>query len=252
MKIFPTIFLYILLIACTSPKGEKQSDQVIHNDQLAFFNPSDRTKLIDSLYGGTVILKDIQIDSFNCSHTFDSLTRRIEIKCVTEITKHTLEYILNITDTAGNYIKDDFDPSEGFRYDSSYLVLDNKRISITQLTYGNDSTSVVSPVNVWYGKDFGPVGKYYLLPNNEEIFLIRGINFYCNGSNCRNYKVFVLQRGEGGNISMRCFDYPGNYPFNFENTFLFLSRSDSIPSLYFIKKGRTGTSTDDFQSFGLK
>lgn len=248
----PALLIYFLLITCTPSTEKKASVEKVKQDRKGLFNLADSTKLIDSLYKNTVILKDTEVDSFICSHSYDTITKRIEIKCMAQVNKHKLGYILELTDTAGNYMKEDFYPSGEFRYDNSYIVLDDKKLPVTQLRYSNDSGSLISPVNVWYGNGFGPVAKYCMLPNKEEIFLVRGINFYCNGTNCSNYKMFVLQKYRDDKISIKCIDYPGNYPYNFENTFLFYLKGTSIPSLYFVKNGKTGVSTTDFEIISLR
>jgi hypothetical protein len=93
----------------------------------------------------------------------------------------------------------------------------------------------VSPINTWYGKYFGPVARVYQ-EGDATIVLIRGINFYCQGSHCTNYKVIVIvNRGSEMNVSI--IGNPGYYPFNFENTYL-IKGLENKPSIYVVKKGK--------------
>ncbi|MEO5984207.1 MAG: hypothetical protein ABIP80_01810 [Ferruginibacter sp.] len=209
----------------------------------------DSTKLIDSLYRNVNILQSTVVDSFNCNHTYKQESRQIEVNCIGKVYNHNFGYMLILSDTGNLYKKEFFEPSDEYDYGRSFLFLDGKMINITGLKYIND-TSLIDPLNVWYGKNFGFVAKYYHL-DDREVFLIRGINYFCNGNYCTNYKIIVLQKFKDTHTSAALIDYPGNYPYNFENTFLFYPKNSKVPKLYIVKKGHAGIQQTDFEAIAL-
>lgn len=250
-----TLFIIFCLgtIACnnltTTYYPADSAFQKTTNDENSLHKQEN--KLIDSLYKEKILFKNIEIDSFESSHTYEKSKNEIMAKYLASVDKQKFGYILILEDTAHIYSNESFEPSESFKYIGSKLFLEDSIIDISRSKYINEN-DVIEPVIVWYGKKIGIAAKYYELLD-RDIYLIRGINYYCNGSNCMNYKVLVIQKRKGGShISVSIINFPGNYPYSFETTFLFRIKDDPIPKLYIIKQGKTGNQLSDFQMLDIK
>lgn len=252
MKIF-ILFIFVFTIACNNPNSKHLDKNSITNkinsntDSLHLYD----SMLIDSLYNDVILIKSLSVDSFDYTYKQNKNNGEIEVSFSASVNKQCFGYTIILADTADNYNEEDFEPSNAFKYIASKLFLDKTIVDISKLKYVNES-SVVEPVIVWYGKSFGIAAKYYGLPD-RDVYLIRGLNFFCNGSNCMNYKILLLQKSKKtGNVSVSAFNFPGNYPYSFETTFLFRTKTDSIPKLFLVKEGKTGTKLSDFQMVNIE
>lgn len=252
MKHIYVLFL-LAVVACDnsnttySRKESNNYDTINHEASM----PLQEEDLIDSLYNGKIIFKGLLVDSFGSSYTYDRYKKEIKAEYTASVGKHNFGYILHLKDTSDIYNSEQFEPSVNFKYIGSKLFLDETIIDISNLRYVN-ANEFVEPVIVWYGKSFGIAAKYYEL-SNSDIFLIRGINYDCNGSNCMNYKVLVIKKDKNnGKVSASVIDFPGNFPYSFETTFLFSIKGDPVPKLYIIKDGKTGMQVSDFQVYNIR
>ncbi|MGN6419354.1 MAG: hypothetical protein ACTHMC_17780, partial [Pseudobacter sp.] len=96
----------------------------------------------------------------------------------------------------------------------------------------------------------GPVAKVYKL-SDRIIYLIRGLNFYCNGTHCTNFKVIALQKFNDQRTKADYINFPGEYPYDFDAIDVFLSQQNNVPKIYIVKKGRQGKQVDDFDVLDL-
>lgn len=251
MKLYLQV-LFFIIFSCKAPKTTPNiGDTTISNTIFVSdsFKLADN-KLIDSLYKDVILFKSTLVDSFECSHKYDQSKKIIEVNCTGIVNGHNFGYLLLLSDTALIYNKDLFEPSEEYKYKGSMLFLDGNKIEITGLKYLNEK-NVIDPVNVWYGKDFGVAAKYYML-DDREVYLIRGINYYCNGSNCMNYKILLIQKFKSSNSTfVNAINLPGNYPYSFENFFLFRLKNDPIPKLYIVNEGKSGIRLSDYKIVNL-
>lgn len=249
--------IFILLISCNSKSDSKRlsvKDTSSDDEKVEAINTIEKSnldKVIDSLYANVTVLKPTLVDTF----VMDIAYRHKDLKIIAEYSRslngHSFGYIIELIDTASVYKKDHFNPTEDFKYQASYLVLDSQKVNLTPLKYFN-SEDVVDPVNVWYGKSFGICAKNYLV-GNRLIYLIRGINYFCNGSNCSNYKILYLQKDLVSNkLSYGMIDFPGKYPYDFENVFLFQEKDSTVPKMYIVKEGRWGDKLSDYTKITLE
>ncbi|MGE7774241.1 hypothetical protein ACQKLP_05935 [Chitinophaga sp. NPDC101104] len=211
--------------------------------------PIERNPVLDSLYKDAKLYGVEFISTFNCTNEFKKATNQITTNCVSTIRGNTFGYSIKMTDTTNNFDTADYTPTDQFKFDSAYIHFNSKVANITLLPYFN-SEEQSAPVIVWYEPSFGPCAQYYQL-SDRKVLLVRGLNFYCNGSNCTNFKIILIQETKGMETSAAILDFPGIYPFDFENIRLFSHKSNESPSIYIVKSGMNGTQTSDFEIIKL-
>jgi len=173
----------------------------------------------------------------------------VTIKSSTRVKGINISYFISLKDTANIYTSKNFNLAGEYKYLGSYFELDGKKVDLTNVKISNND-EFTKPGIIWYESDFGTALKYYNI-NGKEIFLINGLNYYCNGRYCASYQVFVLQRQEE-KLNASTLYYDGQYPFDFENTFLFDSDKDSTPEIYVPKKVEKLNSRSDFKRRTIK
>jgi hypothetical protein len=192
---------------------------------------ADSLRILKELYGGSEILQSIDIGNFTTNHTFDFSKKLIKVSCTQNSANHELTYVAIFKDTAKIYSESQFVPSDEYKYIDSYVILDSDTLRLKSIKSINDD-SKIEPINIWYGKDFGIAGRYYKL-SNQEVFLLRGLNMYCNV--CSNYTLLVIQKNSNG-ASINHINTNSYYPIDFENTLLHTSGNKQNPVLYVIKR----------------
>lgn len=240
------LLIILIFVSCNStvnntPVNQLSTDSV---SQTATRSREKTNSLLDSIYAGTEVFKERAIDSFSFHH-FSSNKEIVTARYSIVIGADTLSYMLELKDTAGEYSVANFQPTSNFLYLGSAFYFNKHKFRISDLQYENDKDSV-GPVNFWYGRSLGILGKRYDLPD-REVFLLRGINYECNGSNCMNFKVFIFQKNKKNNeILVNAIYLPGKYPYTFENILLFCTESDLTPTINIIKEAKNGEVVSDY------
>lgn len=246
------VLLVAHLVACNSVQAppEQVASSVEKKDTSKHdLLKEEGKRVIDSLYKNVHRLKGHAIEEFSFQHSIDKVSKIVTLNCTAKYEGILFGYTLRLKDTGGTYQKNDFTPSDEFLYSSSNAFLNNSKVQLNTLPKGDTSVQV-HPLNVWYGKDFGPVARVYKL-SDRNIFLIRGLNFYCNGSHCTNFKVIVLQQYKDNRVSADYLNFPGIYPYVFDAIDIFLVQNDSVPKMFIIKKGHQGNQVADFEIIDL-
>ncbi|MDX2247570.1 MAG: hypothetical protein SF052_12375 [Bacteroidia bacterium] len=209
---------------------------------------SDSTKLIHSLYQGKLLIPTQETKGFQ-SKKITLLQNNLHI--VSNI------FRLDTLTLSVNYL---FKEREGvpqeefpFEYSAAYV---GGWIQVNDLVFEFDSISCLndtrySPAMVLWEEEFrGSNVKYYKVGNNSVI-LFSGFNFACNGSHCSSYTVMSVQIS-GTEINVNAISYPGLYPFDFSNTFLFRNSANGNLNIWGVKKGVGSLkNTDDFEEITL-
>jgi hypothetical protein len=244
------LLVLILLISCNDINESKKlpiKDTVNYEREIDSINKNKLSaldKVIDSLYENVTVLSPTLVDTFVKSITYKHNELKITAKYTRSINGHSFGYIIELIDTARIYQKDLGNSTEDYKYASSYLVLDSEKVNLTHTKYLNTG-DIVDPVDVWYGKSFGICAKTYQV-GNRLIYLIRGTNYFCNGSNCSNYKILYLQKDLASNkLSSGVIDFRGKYPYIFENVFLFHEKDSTVPKMFILKEDAWGDKLSD-------
>lgn len=202
----------------------------------------DSSSIIEKLYTEKKIIETADSADFSFSYQVDSVKMAVNIGCQAEILKNKLEYLIEF-DYSPNMDKNKFNPNQEYRYLNSSIRYKNRVIKLDSVKCLN-CNSTTEPLKVWAGDGANPTIKAFKT-RNTEVILMRGLNFYCNGRYCSNYEVIGLLIKNGKTNACRIF-YPGIYPFDFYNTFLFECEPDMF-CVYSIKKEVTTIkSTKDF------
>ncbi|MEO1262599.1 MAG: hypothetical protein AAFZ15_27585 [Bacteroidota bacterium] len=241
------IFFLILTTACINSTQKDQSD--LEDPGKTTELPQNRN-LIERLYRNNLIIApSIEYSSFDFNHSIDEEKRVITIESWGKISDVTIKYSILLKDNNGIYKPDGFVPSGDYEYMGSHFEIDGDKIDFTNQYLSNKDNQIVQPAILWYNSDFDTALKYYKL-GNKEVFLINGINFYCNGSHCSSYQVFILLRN-GVKSSGKAVYYQGNHLLSFENTHLFKNNEGESYGIYLLKDVNEINDETDFELFTI-
>ncbi|PLK44201.1 hypothetical protein [Emticicia sp. TH156] len=246
MRKYLTLIFIVVFQSCKSSIKQKiEGNTVDHNNRTAF--SSDSLKLISSLYQKSRIIEYSTIQQGLFTHRKDNKTQKIV--ATVNFSGLNLSYNIVFEDTSHIYSQRTFVPSEDYQYLNSYIVIGKDTLNLDGIKSLNDSIKV-EPINLWYGDDFGIHGKRF--KGNQEIILLRGLNMFCNGSNCNNYKILLIIKGSNG-TSVHYINTRAIYPYDFENTMLFKTKTNEKPSFFIIDPSLSNIdSTQDFELYTIQ
>lgn len=212
---------------------------------------TDSGIIIRALYKNVKLLPSKHFRHFDYKYSYDKITKIIRVVCTKKINKTNLEYIVKLKDNSGIFNDRNFSVGDNYQYITSYLLMDNLKLpldSIYAINGGNNFLVQVS--NVWNNEASSTTIKVYKV-GNRKILLIKGINPYCNGNNCSDYVVYILQEF-GGKASLNAVYFNGkNYPYDFNSISLFYRSGIKNPEILVPKIDKFVTGLQDFYIYEI-
>jgi hypothetical protein len=184
------------------------------------------------LYSDKILLKEKIGGPFNHVIEYDPTSKIIDIKCTNSINSIKIEYEIYLKSQVEKFDKEKFTlfDTDNYEYLKSILKIGINTLDITKKHFENLDSRNLYPSGVWNGSLDGTSLKYYKIAG-REILLICGLDMECNGSDCTGYQMYIVQI-INDKISFHALLFPGNYPYYFENTFLFENENDNNPAIY--------------------
>jgi hypothetical protein len=240
--------IFLICILFTLGKSLKASSlKTISNDEKKI----DSAGIINALYKGFKVVPSLNGSAFNYKYTYTAKSKAIKVFCTKKIGNINIAYNIELKDTKGIFNKNSFFIGDDYRYVNSFFMLDGVKLSLGKvhaLNIGEDFLRQFS--NVWSGDKSSPFIKLYST-GKRKIFLIKGINPFCNGHNCSSYVVYILQK-EGKMCSVHPLYFDGtNHPYDFNNLKLFYSPDDANLSILVPKGSGSVKSKADVNVFKI-
>lgn len=258
--IITLILFSISLDSCTennfTNQNDNQSDKLqnISNTEATTtkeFTLVDSSKLITNLYKDRNIISSKDYSNFTYSVNFDKKESIIQIKSTNTLGGYKVNYFIILKDTLGIYSENQFSTfDDSYKYIKSYFEIDGKKLDLTNVELSNLTGEKVVPSLLWYDQHFGISAKYYNV-KDKEYFLIQGLDLYCNGSQCTDYQVFIINKSKE-DFQTNAFYFSGLYPYTFENTFLFDEDKDGNFEFFVPKDVKKLDKITDFNIYELE
>lgn len=226
MKRFLLLCISIVPLSISGQKltGFVPKEYFSNNDDYKI----DSARVINKLYADVKLIPFKGYKSFDYRFYYkDKIVTVISTKTVGD---QTIKYVIELKDTKGIFNKNNFSAGDNYQYLGSYFILGTLKLPLDKVRSINDKTESLTRISsIW--NDFGGfIVKYYQL-KSREIYLIKGTDAYCNGHNCSDYVMYILQK-ENHHASVQSIYFSGrNYPSEFDNTSLFYTGSDSNPQI---------------------
>jgi|GEM_PF-4445407 len=237
----------IFWVGCFGDAPKVNNNPEAENLQIA-----DSSHLITQLYRNVNIISAKEYFDFSYDFSYNPKENTILIKSSKRLDEHKIEYFIVLQNIEEQFNKKNFTPyDDSYKYLSSYFKIDGQKVNLTNIKLSNKDTRLTEPALVWYDESFGISAKHYKL-KSKEIFLLRGINLYCNGNQCIDYQIFVIQL-QSGHSTANTLYFSGKYPYDFENTFLFDKNADGNPEIFVPKSTRNRELQDisDFEMYTI-
>ena len=212
---------------------------------------ADSGIIIRALYKNVELLPSKHFTHFDYKYSYDKITKIISVTCTKKVNKTNLKYIVTLKDSSGIFNDSSFSIGDDYQYITSYFLIDNLKLpldNIHAINGGNDFLVQVS--NVWNDETSSTTIKVYKV-GNRKILFIKGTNSYCNGNNCSDYVVYILQE-LGGKASLNAVYFSGkNYPYDFNSTSLFNRSGTKNPEILVPKNDKFVTGLQDFYIYEI-
>jgi len=190
--------------------------------------------------------------SFDYKYTFDQINKIIKVVSSKKIGGDSLHYIIDLKDTKGIFNNSHFSVGDDYQYISSYFMIGDLKLPLNKVHGLNSENNLLTQIsNVWSDRSDAMVKSYRIA--DRKIYLIKGINPFCNGRNCTDYVVYILQV-ENGKGSIQAIYFNGiNRLYDFNNTNLFYDQSSSTnPKIFIPKTGKLVNSIDAFDIYDVR
>ena len=205
---------------------------VSKDEKIANYRVSvDSSSTINGLYKGVKVIPSINGNAFSYKYTYEPKSKIVKIVSIKKIDNSNVEYNIELKDTKGSFDRNSFSIGDDYKYICSYFMLDGIKLPLNKvhaLSSKDDFLTQIS--NIWSDDKSSPIIKLYKI-GKKKIFLIKGINPFCNGHNCTDYVVYVLQT-ENGKGSINAVHFNGtNNPYVFNNFKLFYGADEVNPEI---------------------
>lgn len=232
--------------------GEVSSLPTIDNSKKPNYSMIvDSSSIINGLYKNLKVIPSIDGYAFGYKHTYDPKSKIIKIVCAKKIGDTNVEYDVELKDTNGVYTRNSFSIGDDYKYITSYFLLDGIKLSLNKVHALNSEDDFLTQIsNIWSSGNTVPTIKVYK-PAKNKIVLIKGIDTFCNGHNCTDYVVYILQK-ENGKGSINAIHFDGtNGCYDFNNFKLFYSSKDVTPAILVPKNSRPVKSKHDVDTYKI-
>lgn len=246
------IFLFCMLFSLGKSR-EISSLKAVPNDLKAinYSARNDSSAIINSLYKGLKIIPSINGNAFSYKYTYERKSKIVKVVCIKKIEDSNVEYNIELKDTKGVFNRNSFSVGDDYKYITSYFILDGIKLSLDKvhaLSSEDDFLTQIS--NIWGTDKSSPTLKLYRI-GKKKIFLIKGENPFCNGHNCTDYVVYILQK-ENGKGSVNAVHFDGvNSPYDFNNLKLFYGSDVVNPGIFLPKNKHSVNSKLDFDKYKI-
>ena len=246
------IFLFYMLFSLGKSREISNFRAAINEEKKANYNEIiDSTSTINGLYKNVKIIPSINEVSFSYKYTYDQKSKIIKVVCMKKIDNSNVGYNIELKDTKGVFNRNNISVGDDYKYITSYFMLDGIKLSLGKVHALNSEDEFLTQVsNIWSRDKSSPTNKLYK-PGNKKIFLIRGIDPFCNGHNCADYVVYIVQK-EKGKGSLNAVHFEGtNSPYDFNNTKLFYDTDSINPAILLPKNNRAVSSKADLNKYKI-
>ena len=183
----------------------------------------------DLLYTHLNLINPNSTGSMISRHIFNKIKKEIKIVSNGNIGGHHLVYDLYLFDKNNICKKGKYIPGGDYDHLNSTITVDDFGVSLmNRKMFSGEYSS--DPLILWHGDSSYQTIKYYKF-ESKEIYLIQGLNYFCNGVHCSSYEVLILQIDEDNTVSIRSVFYPGYLNLRFEDVFLFDKDNDGKPEI---------------------
>ncbi|WP_121811966.1 hypothetical protein [Mucilaginibacter kameinonensis] len=211
----------------------------------------DSSSIINGLYKNLKVIPSIDGYAFSYKHTYSPKSKIIKIVCTKKIDGTNVEYDVELKDTKGVYNRNSFSIGDDYKYITSYFLFDGIKLSLNKVHALNSEDDFLTQIsNIWSGDKTFATTKYYSI-KKKKIILIKGIDPFCNGHNCTDYVVYVLQK-ENGKGSVNAIHFDGtNGPYDFNNFKLFYDADGVNTAMLIPKNSRPVKSKHDVDMYKI-
>jgi hypothetical protein len=224
---------------------------IIHTPISTKFFYKDTLPIFDQLYGNLKILPSKNEYGFDYNYNFNKNTKIITVTCKKKIDSNNLKFVIVLKDSKGIYDKNTFSVGDDYKYITSYFMIDNFKLSVSRLHALNSENNFLTQISDVWSKDKSINSIKYYRINQKTIYLIKGTNPYCNGHNCSDYVIYLLQK-KNEKVSINALYLSGTSNFyNFNNLNLFFNEDTKNPEFYFPKKDSEINSKQDLNIYKI-
>jgi hypothetical protein len=225
---------------------------VINNEKITNYSTNiDSSSIINGLYKGVKIISSINGQTFSYKYTYEPKSKIVKVVCIKKIDDSNVEYNIELKDTKGVFNRNSFSVGDDYKYITSYFMLDGIKLSLDKVHALRSEDDFLTQIsNIWSGDKSSTTIKLYKV-GKKKIFLIKGLNPFCNGHNCTDYVVYILQKENGkGSINAIHFDGTNN-PYDFNNFKLFYGSDVLYPAILVPKNSRPIRSKLDVNTYKI-
>ncbi len=246
----PTFIIYCFSLMSINMLSSRTLVQSYISDNGCFNPQIDSAKVISSLYKGLKIIEEKTYSDFSYDVSYDMASKTVTVKSSKKIEENTIQYVINLRFKGAEFNKNSFSLSDdvSYEYIDSFFRINNDSILLDE-NLRNRATEKISPSLLWYGTEFGISAKHCKW-KGKEIYLLRGLDIYCNGHHCNKYQLFAIER-HGNGLKVVAFNLSAMYPYDFENMFLFDKNSDGQVEIFLPRNVLKIESASDFEMYSL-
>ncbi len=246
------IFLFCMLFSLGKSREVSRLKAVLNDAKTTNYSVSvDSTSTINDLYKGVKIIPSINGHAFSYKYTYEPKSKIVKVVCIKKIEDSNVEYIIELKDTKGVFNRNSFSVGDNYKYITSYFMLDGIKLSLYKVHALRSEDDFLTQIsNIWGADKSSPTVKLYRI-GKKKIFLIKGENPFCNGHNCTDYVVYILQKENGkGSVNAVHFDGTNN-PYDFNNLKLFYGSDVVNPAIFVPKNEHSVKSKLDVDTYKI-
>ncbi len=242
------LFIYIFFTLSKAPDVSRFRVNLNNRNNRV---TTDSCSIINTLYKNAKTIPYSNEHSFRCKYSYNQKSKIVKVSCIKQINKSRLEYDVELKDTKGVFNKINFNVGDDYKYITSYFMIDGIKLSLNKVHALNSDDDFLTHIsNIWSGDKSSPTIKRYTI-GKRKVFLIKGINPFCNGHNCSDYVVYILQK-ENGKGSINAVHFNGtNNPYDFNNFKLFFGPDVVNPAILVPKNNHPVNSQLDLNMYKI-
>lgn len=252
MKYLISIII-LILTGCSNSPTNSQNDKVEEEkpSMAEIILPKDNLFNFDSVLYNENLLQEISKGRMTYDLEFDESKSILSIKSSSIIEEIELVYQIEYEFEKNKFESDGFNFfKEGIDgYLNSSIGVNGWKTDLTNVHFANDKTEKISPAGPWHGSIEESALKYYQI-KDSEIFLLNGVNLFCNGRYCTSYQVFIVVKMENS-LSSYALYFDGKF-YSFDDIRLVDIEKDGIAEI-FVPKDESGeiNSIADFDIYSI-